>query len=138
MGSYRWAVTDRCRQGVTVTACSRIGGNVASVNGRASAPGALALVEALVNTLDLESGADALDTAEGRAAFGLAERHVADARELREALRAVCLAHAGHPPHRAVTPLGELLARAPLYVAVDERDGSAALAPADADPLLSR
>ncbi|GAA5037171.1 CGNR zinc finger domain-containing protein [Streptomyces siamensis] len=105
---------------------------------RAPAPGGLALVEALVNTVDLGSGADLLDTADGRAAFGVTERDVAGARELRESLRAVCLAHAGHPPHRAVTPLGELLARAPLYVAVDERDGSAALAPADAGPLLSR
>lgn len=104
----------------------------------APAPDGLALVEALVNTLDLESGADALDTPEGRAPFGVAEAELADVRELRESLRAVCLAHAGHPPHRAVTPLGELLARAPLYVAVDERDGSATLAPADEGPLLSR
>ncbi|GGN93387.1 hypothetical protein GCM10011579_091920 [Streptomyces albiflavescens] len=108
------------------------------MNERSPAPGGLALVEALVNTVDLESGADTMDTAEGRAAFGVAERDVADVRELRESLRAVCLAHAGHAPHREVTPLGELLARAPLYVAVDERDGSAALAPADAGPLLSR
>jgi len=105
---------------------------------RASAPGGLALVEALVNTLDLESGVDTLDTAEGRAAFGVAERDMGDVRELRESLRAVCLAHAGHPPHRDVTPLGVLLAPAPLYVAVDERDGSAALAPADEGLLLSR
>lgn len=104
----------------------------------APAPDGLALVEALVNTLDLESGADALDTAEGRAAFGVGEAELADVRELRESLRAVCLAHVGHPPHRAVTPLGELLAGAPLYVAVDERDGSATLTPADEGPLLSR
>jgi predicted RNA-binding Zn ribbon-like protein len=37
-----------------------------------------------------------------------------------------------------VTPLGRLLERAPLYVAVDERDGSASLAPLDTGPLLSR
>ncbi|MFI1359787.1 CGNR zinc finger domain-containing protein [Streptomyces sp. NPDC020898] len=107
----------------------------------ASAPGALALVEALVNTLDLESGSDALDTAEGRALFGIeaaGERELADAKELRESLRAVCLAHAGHPPHRAVPPLGRLLARAPLLVTVDERDGSARLAAVDEGPLLSR
>ncbi|MFI2434558.1 CGNR zinc finger domain-containing protein [Streptomyces sp. NPDC018693] len=104
---------------------------------RASAPGGLALVEALVNTLDIESGADALDTADGRARFGLTEADVAGAHELRESLRAVLLAHAGHPPHRAVTPLGELLAAAPLYLAVDERDGSASLR-ADEGPLLSR
>ncbi|MFF6995527.1 CGNR zinc finger domain-containing protein [Streptomyces sp. NPDC008313] len=108
------------------------------MNDRAPAPDGLALVEALVNTVDLATGADTLDTAEGRAAFGLREEEVPEARELRESLRAVCLAHAGHPPHRAVTPLGALLARAPLLVAVDESDGSAALAPVDAAPLPSR
>ncbi|MER6333015.1 CGNR zinc finger domain-containing protein [Streptomyces sp. NPDC014983] len=105
---------------------------------RSAAPGGLALVESLVNTVDLEDGADSLDTAEGRERFGISEEDLAEARELRESLRAVLLAHAGHPPHRAVTPLGELLARAPLYVAVDERDGSATLAPAADGPLLSR
>ena len=105
---------------------------------RAAPPGKLALVQALVNTLDIESGADALDTADGRAPFGLTETTAASARELRESLRATLLAHAGHPPHRAVTPLGELLARAPLVVTVDPTDGSAALAPVDDGPLLSR
>ncbi|MBC9729391.1 CGNR zinc finger domain-containing protein [Streptomyces sp. TRM68367] len=107
---------------------------------RSPAPGGLALIERLVNTLDLESGADSLDTADGRAPFGIAEADLADVRELRESLRAALLAHAGHAPHREVTPLGELLARAPLRVTVDERDGSAALAlaPADGRPLLGR
>ncbi|MGW1003399.1 CGNR zinc finger domain-containing protein [Streptomyces sp. NPDC002520] len=105
---------------------------------RSAAPGGLALVESLVNTLDLASGADTLDTAEGRERLGVTEDETAQARELREALRATLLAHAGHPPHRTTTPLGELLARAPLYVAVDDRDGTARLAPADAAPLLSR
>ncbi|MFE2041092.1 CGNR zinc finger domain-containing protein [Streptomyces sp. NPDC059477] len=108
------------------------------MNDRSPAPGGLELVEALVNTLDLESGRDALDTPEGRAPFGIAEHDLADVAVLRESLRAACLAHAGQPAHRAVTPLGVLLARAPLYVAVDERDGSARLAPVDAGPLLSR
>ncbi|MCT7356509.1 CGNR zinc finger domain-containing protein, partial [Streptomyces sp. 15-116A] len=45
---------------------------------------------------------------------------------------------AGHPPHRAVTPLGELLAGAPLVITVDPADGTAALAPVDDGPLLSR
>ncbi|WP_328502852.1 CGNR zinc finger domain-containing protein [Streptomyces sp. NBC_00457] len=108
------------------------------MNDRTAAPGGLALVEALVNTVDLESGVDGLETAEVRDRFGITERDLADVRKLRESLRAACLAHAGHPPHREVTPLGELLARAPLYVAVDERDGSATLAPADDGPLLSR
>ena len=98
---------------------------------RAPAPGGLALVEALVNTLDIETGADSLDTTDGRAAFGLAERDVPAARELREALRAACLAHAGHrAPGRSPAALDELLARAPLHVTVAE-DGSAALRPAD-------
>ncbi|MCL6733138.1 CGNR zinc finger domain-containing protein [Streptomyces neyagawaensis] len=103
---------------------------------RVPAPGGLALVESLVNTLDLESGADALDTPEGRARLALtAAEDLADVRELRESLRAVCLAHAGHPPHRAVTPLGDLLAAAPLVVDVRADDGSASLRPA-ADPAL--
>jgi len=108
------------------------------VSDRSAAPGSLALVEALVNTLDIESGADALDTADGRARLGLTEDEVRGARELRESLRATLLAHAGHPPHAPVTPLGDLLAAAPLHVTVDVADGSAALAPADAAPLLSR
>ncbi|MET9845440.1 CGNR zinc finger domain-containing protein [Streptomyces ossamyceticus] len=107
---------------------------------RVPAPGGLALVESLVNTLDLESGADALDIPEGRARLALtAAEDLADVRELRESLRAVCLAHAGHPPHRAVTPLGDLLAAAPLVVAVRADDGSASLRPAaDPAPLLAR
>ncbi|MGW5974231.1 CGNR zinc finger domain-containing protein [Streptomyces sp. NPDC055186] len=108
---------------------------------RSAAPGGLVLVEGLVNTLDLETGADALDTADGRARFGLAEGDAAGveaARELREALRATLLAHAGRPPHRETAPLGALLARAPLVVTVDPADGSAALAPVDEGALLSR
>lgn len=109
---------------------------------RVPAPGDLALIEALVNTLDIEAGADALDTADGRARFGLAEGETESARELRESLRATLLAHAGHPPHRETTPLGELLARAPLLVAIDAHDGSARIEPAGTsaaeDPLLSR
>ncbi|PZH02594.1 hypothetical protein C1I97_20925 [Streptomyces sp. NTH33] len=105
---------------------------------RSAAPGSLALVEALVNTLDIETGADSLGTADGRARLGIGEAELPRARELRESLRATLLAHAGHPPHHEVTPLGELLAQAPLLVAVDDRDGSATLAPADASPLLSR
>lgn len=108
------------------------------MSGRSPAPGGLALVEALVNTLDLESGADTLDTRDGRAALGITEAGLAAARTLRESLRATLLAHAGHPPHREVTPLGDLLATAPLHVAVDPADGSATLAPADSAPLVSR
>ncbi|WP_437087376.1 CGNR zinc finger domain-containing protein [Streptomyces sp. enrichment culture] len=105
---------------------------------RAPAPGGLALVESLVNTLDVETGADSLGTPEGRARFGLTEDEVPAAVELRESLRAVLLAHAGHPPHRPVTPLGELLAEGPLLVTVDAADGSAALAPARPGSLTAR
>lgn len=104
------------------------------MNDRAPAPGGLALVQALVNTLDIESGADSLDTPEGLARLGLTAGEAEGARELRESLRAVCLAHAGHPAHRRVTPLGELLARAPLRVTVDEDGGSAHLVPATEVP----
>ncbi|MFE4701263.1 CGNR zinc finger domain-containing protein [Streptomyces sp. NPDC056738] len=104
------------------------------MNDRAPAPGGLALVQALVNTLDLESGADSLDTPDGLARFGLTAGEAAGARELRESLRAVCLAHAGHPAHRTVTPLGELLARAPLRVTLDADGGTARLVPA-AEPM---
>lgn len=122
-----------------VTAWSRTRGNLATMNDRASAPGGLALIEALVNTLlDITTGEDALDTAEGRAPFGITVQEIGAARELRESLRAACLAHAGHPPHREVTPLGDLLAQAPLRVVIDPADGSAALAPVRAEPLLSR
>ncbi|MGW0916393.1 CGNR zinc finger domain-containing protein [Streptomyces sp. NPDC002784] len=108
------------------------------MNTRSPAPGGLELVQALVNTLDLESGADALDTPEGRAPLGLREDEVPAARELRESLRATLLAHAGHPPHRAVTPLTDLLSRAPLRLTVDAGDGSATLTPPDAHSLVSR
>ncbi|MFF4351504.1 CGNR zinc finger domain-containing protein [Streptomyces sp. NPDC001530] len=108
------------------------------MNDRAPAPGGLALIQSLVNTLDIESGADALDTAESRARFELGESEVEAARELRESLRVACLAHAGHPAHRTVIPLGELLAQAPLRVTIDERDGSAGFAPATSVPLMSR
>ncbi len=83
-----------------------MGGNVASMSDRSPAPGGLALVEDLVNTIDLETGADSLDTPEGRGRFGVTEDDLPGVRELRESLRAVLLAHAGHPPHRTVTPLG--------------------------------
>ncbi|WP_411099336.1 CGNR zinc finger domain-containing protein [Streptomyces sp. x-45] len=106
---------------------------------RSPAPGGLELVEALVNTLlDIETGADSLDTPEVRERFGLAEDDLPAARELRESLRATLLAHAGHPPHRPVTPLGELLAAAPLVVAVDPADGAAALVPARGGTLTAR
>ncbi|QEV18445.1 CGNR zinc finger domain-containing protein [Streptomyces alboniger] len=108
------------------------------MNDRAPAPGGLALIQELVNSLDLESGADRLDTEEGRNAFGLAPGDVAAARELRESLRAACLAHAGHPAHAPVRELSELLAAGPLLVKVDGASGAASLAPADGSALTAR
>ncbi|MDX3641111.1 CGNR zinc finger domain-containing protein [Streptomyces sp. MB09-02B] len=110
------------------------------MSARGSAPGGLALVESLVNTLDLETGADALETPEARAGLCLAaDEDLTAVRELRESLRATLLAHAGHAPHGPVTPLGTLLAAAPLVVVVSTEDGSASLRPAaDPAPLLSR
>ncbi|MFI7344392.1 CGNR zinc finger domain-containing protein [Streptomyces sp. NPDC050085] len=112
---------------------------------RAPAPGGLALIEALVNTLlDITTGEDALERAEVRRSFGITRADLDDVRELRESLRATCLAHAGHPPHREVTPLGDLLTRAPLTVAIDAEDGSAELVlpdstdSTDSAPLTSR
>ncbi|WP_455351439.1 CGNR zinc finger domain-containing protein [Streptomyces sp. SYSU K217416] len=98
------------------------------MNERAPAPGGLALVEALVNTLSVDTGEDRLAET-----FALSGEDLARAAELREALRAACLAHAGQdmPPAAAGT-LTRLLAQAPLVVTVDE-EGAAALTPA-ADP----
>ncbi|MEU3226547.1 CGNR zinc finger domain-containing protein [Streptomyces sp. NPDC006976] len=107
------------------------------MNERDSAPGGLALVEALVNTLDVETGADTLDTAEGCAAFALAEPDVPAARVLREALREVCLAHAGHRDEgEGDFALDRLLAGAPLRVTVDAA-GAAALRPVEEPPGLT-
>ncbi|QES48569.1 hypothetical protein DEJ50_12785 [Streptomyces venezuelae] len=89
---------------------------------RAPAPGGLALVEELVNTLSVDTGDDRL-----AAQFGLSGPALAEAVELREALRAALLAHAGHQaPAGALDTLNGLLATAPLTVRVDA-EGTAAL-----------
>ncbi|MGW1125049.1 CGNR zinc finger domain-containing protein [Streptomyces sp. NPDC002526] len=107
------------------------------MNERDSAPGGLALIEALVNSLNVETGADSLDTVEGRAAFALAEPDVPAARALREALRAACLAHAGHcSDDSPLCVLDRLLAKAPLRVTVDAA-GGAALCPVEEPPGLT-
>ncbi|MFJ9681201.1 CGNR zinc finger domain-containing protein [Streptomyces sp. NPDC101194] len=110
------------------------------MNAKDSAPGGLALIEALVNTLDIETGADTLDTADGRAAFSLTESEVPDARALREALRTACLAHAGHrpPDGAAAPPLDRLLAEAPLRVSVDAAGGAALRPAAEPAGLIAR
>ncbi|AZK94356.1 CGNR zinc finger domain-containing protein [Streptomyces tsukubensis] len=110
------------------------------MNEREPAPGGLALIEALVNTVDFEAGTDALDTPEGRARFELAPGDVPAARALREALRSALTAHAGHtvPGDPPPSELGVLLAAAPLAVTVTG-DGAAALAPVPSPaPALTR
>lgn len=100
-------------------------------------PGDLRLVRELVNTLDVEAGRDALAAPGGLAAFArqhglaLADDDLGAVCELREALRAACLAHAGRdlPADRRAT-LDRLLADAPLVVRVDGA-GAAELRPAD-------
>jgi len=107
-----------------------------------SAPYALVLVQELTNTLDVETGEDALAAPDGIADFArrqgleglgledVAERELAALRELREALRSACLAHTGTDmPAEASAALERRLARAPLVVAMDET-GRAGLRPA--------
>ncbi|MFI9050053.1 CGNR zinc finger domain-containing protein [Streptomyces sp. NPDC053427] len=111
-----------------------------------TAPDALLLVQDLVNTLDVETGEDALAAEGGTTAFlrahGVPEAALgqgepasapAELRELREALRAVCVAHTTRTEVDADTTgtLDRLLARAPLVLAVGA-DGGAALRPAAA------
>lgn len=106
---------------------------------RSPAPAPLTLVQDLANTLDMESGRDALTTPDGLAAFlaaqrltglGLGAPDVPALRELREALRAACLAHTGtDAPPDATATLDRLLAEAPLVLAVDAT-GAATLRPA--------
>ncbi|MEV8534415.1 CGNR zinc finger domain-containing protein [Streptomyces sp. NPDC051211] len=101
--------------------------------GRAPAPGGLALVEDLVNTLSVDTGEDRLAVQ-----FGLSGPALAEAAELREALRAALLAHAGHSaPAGSLATLNRFLATAPLTVRVDPA-GSAALDPPPGDALVTR
>lgn len=108
-----------------------------------SPPEALVLVQELTNTLDVETGEDALAAPGAITEFARRHRidgldgdgsaaHVpAELSELREALRAACLAHTGAD---MAPGTGEALARrlagAPLVVAVDAA-GRAALHPAE-------
>ncbi|MFG2889630.1 CGNR zinc finger domain-containing protein [Streptomyces sp. NPDC048248] len=108
-----------------------------------SAPDVLQVVQDLVNTLNIETGADALAAEGGLVAFlsehgapdlvpvtGAAEA-LPELQELREALRAVCLAHTVRDAvsEEAARALDRLLARAPLVLAMAP-DGGVALRPA--------
>lgn len=108
-----------------------------------NAPDDLLLVQDLANTLDVEDDSDALDAPGALAAFaethgmaglGLTAADLPAMKDLREALRAVCLAHTGahtgaEAPADAEERLNGLLADAPLVLRV-EADGTARLLPA--------
>lgn len=93
----------------------------------------------LANTVDLESGDDRLRTvaeldgfarAHGLEGPAFTDADLAGVRELREALRDACQAHAGTDlPDASAATLERLLARAPLLLAVDPH-GAATLRPA--------
>ncbi|MGW3012791.1 CGNR zinc finger domain-containing protein [Streptomyces sp. NPDC001219] len=105
-----------------------------------TAPESLRAVQDLVNTLDVETGEDALTADGGPGAFLCAQGVTEPAPgrgesaalgELREALREVCLAHTAGTavPAEAARTLDRLLAAAPLVLAMAP-DGGAALRPA--------
>ncbi|SFC11910.1 CGNR zinc finger domain-containing protein [Streptomyces aidingensis] len=105
--------------------------------GDTTAPAGLALVQELINTLDVESGNDALSCPEGIAAFSLrhglalAQADLSGVRRLREALREVCRAHTGTDLDAGTAAtLHRMLTAAPLVLRLD-RAGRAALVPAD-------
>jgi predicted RNA-binding Zn ribbon-like protein len=96
---------------------------------RAPAPEELRLVQDLANTVDIEEARDTLRTVADLTAFCAAHgldglrfdgADVAEARRLREDLRAVCQAHAGVDlPAGSRAALDGSLARAPLRLVVD-------------------
>ncbi|WP_305784376.1 CGNR zinc finger domain-containing protein [Symbioplanes lichenis] len=116
---------------------------------RAPAPAALALVQDLANTIDIEMARDTLRTAADLAAFAAAhdlprltfnEADLAPAVDLREALRDVCQSHTGvDVPDATLARLDALLAAAPLRLTLDAT-GTARPEPApglDGTPALT-
>jgi predicted RNA-binding Zn ribbon-like protein len=107
--------------------------------GRAPAPGRLRLVQMLVNTINVESGQDALATAEGltfwlgRVGFDPDESlDAADARrarDLREAVRVLLMANAGHADPTAAKPALERAAQDARLTLTLGADGSLRLEP---------
>ncbi|MFX4290976.1 CGNR zinc finger domain-containing protein [Streptomyces bohaiensis] len=100
------------------------------------APGELGLVQRLVNTLDVETGEDRLTAPGGVARFADANGvelpgvTASQLGELREALRAVLLCHAGaEPPPGGLADLTRMLREAPLVVR-PAPDGRVELVPA--------
>jgi predicted RNA-binding Zn ribbon-like protein len=102
--------------------------------GREPAPGGLRLVQAFVNSVDLEHGPDLFDDAAGLAewldrqalATGVAEDDLAAAREVRDALRALLLANNGAPPDPGAEAV---LDRAARRAQLEPEFGAAALVP---------
>jgi predicted RNA-binding Zn ribbon-like protein len=110
------------------------------MSSRDPAPGRLELVQQFVNTHDYEDGSEELATPEALRAW-LAERglmppdaHVSEsdrarAIEVREALRALCLANNGLDPDPAAVPtLNDAAKAVPVVLRFD--DGDAAVVPA--------
>src|SRR5262245_26118640 len=106
--------------------------------GREPAPGTLALVQDLVNTVDREHGPDLLDDAAGLREWldlrdlatgaAIAATDLRHAREVREALRALLLANNGEPEDPSARPALEKAAdRAGLTLRLPP--GGAALMP---------
>lgn len=104
------------------------------------APPPIALVQDFVNTYDVEEARDALDGAGGLADFvaahgleelGLTPADLPALRDMREALRAVCVAHAegGEVPPATSRRLDAVLACAPLVLSLPA-DGGARVRPA--------
>ncbi|MFI5930831.1 CGNR zinc finger domain-containing protein [Actinoplanes sp. NPDC051494] len=113
---------------------------------RAPAPAALALVQDLANTADLEGGTDRLTDPAGLTSFGdahglptggLGDADVAVIRELREAIRDACGAHAGVAvDERSRRSLRTVLGRGSLILEIDAAGAARTvpgpgLAPAD-------
>ena len=117
--------------------------------GANAAPGALELVRAFANTLDVEEGSDALATTEGLAAWLAAhdlpggaqvgDDDLSRAAALRDAFRRLALANAGHAdPSSALAAVNDIAAGCRLVVHL--RADGAALQPAGAgmDAALGR
>jgi len=114
--------------------------SVASRPAIGQAPGDLAIVQAFVNTLDIEESTDELSSPEALASWltarGLVEHprgtkaDLALALDLREALRGVLRSHAGHGPASGPTrSLQEIATRLPTRLDVTS-DGRVQAVPA--------
>jgi len=113
---------------------------------RPTAPGSLYVVQALVNTVNVELGRDLLDSQERAAGWlatagllpagaSLSERELAALAELREAIRGVLAAHTAHDDDPAAGDrLTMALAQCRLALTADA-SGNVRLTSADHDPF---